>query len=111
MPPLPAPREPGPPPLRSERKEVTIAPEALTKYVRTYELRSAGTYAVTLQNGQLFFGPAASQQKMPLSLESDTVFFSKMAANVQVTFLKDATGAITGLTFRQGPMDYAGARQ
>lgn len=83
----------------------------LPQRIGTYELQSACTFLVTLENGQLMFGPAASQQKLPLSAESEAVFYSKAQANVEVTFLKNAAGEVTGLTFRQGPIDMTGVRK
>jgi len=113
VPPLPAPRAPGPGPLPSERKETAVSPEILAAYAGTYETSTvpADTIIITLENGQLMFGRPGSQQKTPLSAESETVFYSKTIGTLQVTFVKNSAGTVTGIALRQGAFDWTALRK
>jgi quinohemoprotein ethanol dehydrogenase len=105
VPPLPAPRSPGPPPLP---KIVAVAPNVLAAYVGTYELHvpsaPAGqpgiNLAVSLENGQLMLQPGGPQ-KIPLNAASETTFFT-VTPNLEIEFVKDPQGVVTHLTVRQG---------
>jgi alcohol dehydrogenase (cytochrome c) len=101
----------GPHPLPPERKEITVSPAILAAYVGSYELQPGQTLDVTVDNGQLFVAPNGNPQKLPLSAESETVFFSKAMTNVQFTFEKDDKGVVTTLVFRQGAREIRAPRK
>ena len=87
--------------IPKERKEIAVDQKILEKYVGQYELAAPKiVIGFTLENGKLF-GQVGGQSKFALSAESETVFFSK-DVNLQITFMKDAQGQTTGLTFNQG---------
>lgn len=87
--------------IPKERAEIAVDAKVLEKYVGDYELAQPKIVLVfTLENGRLF-AQLAGQSKFALAAESETVFFSKDAP-VQITFIKDANGQTTGMTFSQG---------
>ena len=94
-----APPKPAPKP----RKETAVDPKALEAYVGEYALTPAFVIAVTLEGQQLFV-QATGQSKVPVYAESDTEFFLKIV-DAQISFVKDASGAVTGLVLHQGGRD------
>jgi CubicO group peptidase (beta-lactamase class C family) len=82
-----------------ERVEVEVAEEILETYVGEYELPSL-SIVVTLEDGALFAQPAG-QGKFALYAESEVKFFLKVV-EAQVTFVKDDSGAVTGMSLHQG---------
>lgn len=86
--------------LTSERKETTLAPETLGPYVGVYEINPAVSMTITLEGNQLF-AQLTGQGKLPLFAESADHFFLKLV-DAQITFEKDAAGAVTHLVLRQG---------
>jgi hypothetical protein len=93
----------------AERKEISVSPEILAKYVGVYELQPGADVTITLEGGQLF-GQITGQQKFPLFAESETVFFLKVA-DAQNEFIKDDKGAVTHLIIRQGPNEVKAPRK
>ena len=92
----------GPRPLPPERKEVPVSPAILGTYVGSYKMQAGGqTLEITLDNGQLFAAPKGNPQKLPLSAESETVFFTKLMTNLTLTFVKDEKGVVTALVLRR----------
>ncbi len=83
-----------------ERKEIVVSLEILRKYVGSYQLLPNVVFHILLENGKLF-GQVADQQKVSLSAETETKFFSRDVA-VTITFNSDAQGKVTGMTFIQG---------
>lgn len=96
----PVPRGYAPP---VERTEIEVAPGVLEAYVGTYRLDAETELVVTLEEGRLFVEPTG-QGRYPLFAESESDFFLRVA-NVQITFTKDATGAVDGLVLHQGGRD------
>ena len=87
--------------IPKERAEIQVDQKVLEKYVGEYELTAPKiVLSFTVENGKLF-AQVGGQSKFALLAESETVFFSKDAP-VQITFIKDASGAATGMTFSQG---------
>ena len=80
----------------------------LETYVGEYELPDLGI-AITLEEGALFAEPAG-QGKFPMFPESEVKFFLR-AVNAQLTFTKDASGAVTGMLLHQGGRDQSAAKQ
>lgn len=95
--------------LPLERKEITLPPAVLQKYVGTYELAPDFNLVVTFENGQLMT-QATNQPKIPIYPESETKFFPK-AVNAEIEFLTGSKGEITGLILHQGGRDTKGTRR
>ncbi len=108
--PAEAPRPPGPMPLPSERKEVTVDPAVLAEYAGTYELMPGASIVLSVDNGRLATTFPGSPQKIPLFAESPTIFYMKMPQNVELRFVKDESGVVR-LTFRQGGQEMRAIRR
>jgi len=89
--------------LPSERKEITVAPAILEKYVGTYELMPNFDLVMTLEGGQLMT-QATGQSKFPLFAESETKFFLKVV-DAEVEFFMNEKGVVTHLILHQGGHD------
>ena len=98
--------------LPSERKEITLAPDALKKYVGTYELTfpsQSVPMAISLEDGKLL-AQLGQQRKFPIFAESETLFFYKNV-NAQLEFVKNEKGEITGLVLHQNGRDTKGVKK
>lgn len=84
-------------------KAVTVDEKTLQFYVGEYELRPGFAIAVTRSGGRLYL-KATGQPMFEFLAESPTEFF-RVAGDVRVTFLKDPTGAVTGLVLYQDGFD------
>ncbi len=89
--------------LPNERQAVVVAPEVLRTYEGVYEL--APTFAITISvvDGKLM-AQATGQDAFELHAESDSRFFLTVV-DAQVTFTRDAAGAVDGLILHQGGRD------
>jgi hypothetical protein len=72
-------------------------------YVGQYELGPGFIINVTKEDGKLM-GEAPGQPKFELFPESETKFFLT-AGNIQITFVKDEKGNVSGLVLRQNAKD------
>jgi CubicO group peptidase (beta-lactamase class C family) len=95
--------------LPAERKEITVSPAILGKYVGTYELMPNFDLVMTLEGGQLMT-QATGQQKFPLFAESETKFFLKVV-DAEVEFFKNDKGEVTNLVLHQGGHDTKGTKK
>ncbi|HEY6369991.1 MAG TPA: serine hydrolase [Candidatus Sulfotelmatobacter sp.] len=95
--------------LPSERKEVTVPPAVLEKYVGTYELMPNFNLVMTVEGGHLMT-QATGQEKFPLFAESETKFFLKVV-DAEVEFIKNDTGEVTQIILHQGGQDMKGTRK
>ena len=86
--------------LPKERKEITLDPKVLGKYVGEYQIGTNIVIAISLEDGKLL-GQLAGQTKFVLLPESETQFFSR-DVNAQITFTLDTEGSVTGFTLHQG---------
>jgi hypothetical protein len=93
----------------AERKEITVSPALLTKYVGTYELRPGFDLVITLEGDKLI-SQATGQGKVQLFAETDTKFFLKVT-DAQVEFLLDSNGAVGSLMLHQGPTEIKAPRK
>lgn len=102
--------DPGIPlrPLPKVRKEIAVDPAILDRYVGRYELSPAFAIEIMREGNQLT-AQATGQGKLPLSAESETEFFFR-GVDAQISFTKDAAGAVTGLVLHQGGRDTPGRR-
>ena len=89
----------------SERKEITLAPDALKPYVGRYDTDQApGMHLdITLEKVHLE-AQLSGQPKFPIFAESPTRFFWKVV-DAQIDFAKDASGKVTGGTLHQAGRD------
>jgi CubicO group peptidase (beta-lactamase class C family) len=95
--------------LTSERKEVSVQPDTLAKYVGTYELSPKFSIVITLDGSQLM-AQATSQPKFRIFPESDTKFFYKVV-DAQLEFFKNDQGQITHLVLHQHGQDIDGVKK
>ncbi|MBI3568348.1 MAG: serine hydrolase [Gemmatimonadetes bacterium] len=95
-----------PPKLRTA---IVVAPEVLDRYVGDYELTPAFHIVVT-RDGAALWGQPSGQDKVQLWPETETDFFIKVV-DAQVTFTKDATGAVTGLVLHQNGANLPGKKK
>jgi serine-type D-Ala-D-Ala carboxypeptidase/endopeptidase len=95
------------PPPR-ERKAIEVDPALLEACVGEYELSPELTITVTRAGGRLY-ERATGQAQFELFAESPTDFFLKMG-DIQITFVKDATGVVTRLVVHQNGRDRSARR-
>jgi CubicO group peptidase (beta-lactamase class C family) len=95
--------------LTSERKEITLPPQALERYAGSYTFRPGLDMVVTVENGRLMtqLGP---QPKVPIFPESATTFFARVV-DAQIEFKIDTAGKVTALVLRQGPANIEAPRK
>ena len=75
--------------------EVKVGENVLKQYVGTYEFDPQHHLTITLENRRLYIeGPNNNLPKTPLSPESNTKFFLKIAG-VEIDFIKEANGKVT----------------
>lgn len=86
--------------LPKERKAIAVSPQILDKYVGEYQLSPTIIFTISKEDNRLMLSIVA-QPKMEIFAESETEFFLK-TVDAQITFVKDATGNVTQLLFRQG---------
>jgi hypothetical protein len=88
----------------SERKEIKLTEKVLKTYVGEYQMGPDRILTVTLKDGYLW-GQPTGQDARQMFPETQTVFFLKDIP-YEVTFKKDAKGAVTGMSMRQdgGPV-------
>lgn len=84
-----------------ERKAVAVDSAVLDKYVGEYKFQQPSTtIVITNENGKLF-QKRNTEAKFEMFAESDTKFFLKNE-DIQLTFVKNTLGAVTGLVVHQG---------
>ena len=86
-----------------ERKPVAVDENVLQGYVGEYELRPDFTLTVTRSGGRLYM-KATGQPMFEYVAASATEFF-RTAGDIRITFLKDPSGAVTGLVLYQDGFD------
>lgn len=91
------------------RVKVSLDPSVLAKYVGTYDLTPTNYLIFTVDGNQLF-GAMNQQGKTPVFPESETRFFLR-SADVEIDFVKDGQGQVTGLVVHQKGEDQKGVRR
>lgn len=81
------------------KKEIAVNAKIYETYAGQYELAPNFIFTVTVENGKLMV-QATGQPSAELFPESETQFFLRVV-DAQITFVKDAKGAVTGLILRQ----------
>lgn len=94
--------------LQSERKEITLDPKVLARYVGAYQMAPGVNMLVTLENNQLF-SKLGNQGALPIFPESETMFFYK-AVDAQIEFPKDGQEKASQLTLHQNGRDQVAKR-
>ena len=84
----------------SERAAIVLPPDVLSQHVETYELQPPMQIDVKVQDG-LLIAVAAGNPPVQLVAEAADKFFIR-EIGAEVTFNRDATGALVGPTFVQG---------
>jgi CubicO group peptidase (beta-lactamase class C family) len=92
------PLAPKPAPVK-QRVAITLPADSLSPYVGTYQAGPGLTLEVTFADGILSVQPSG-QQKLRLWPETATDFFVK-EADVQFTFVRDASGKVTTIVIHQ----------
>src|SRR5215472_8090745 len=93
------------------RKEITLDPQTLTRYVGAYQMGEANgpVMLVTVENNQLYT-KLGNQQAIPVYPESKTMFFPKVV-DAEIEFAKDdGKGRPTQLILHQNGRDLACVR-
>ncbi len=101
-----APRKGGATP---EHTAVELSPEALAQYPGSYAMGQGMTLEVTLGNGQLA-AQLTGQPSFPIYAEAPDKFFYRVV-DAQITFERNAAGAVTGLVLHQGGQRIEAKRQ
>jgi CubicO group peptidase (beta-lactamase class C family) len=95
--------------LQSERKEITLDPKVLNRYVGVYQLAPGTNMMITLDNNQLV-SQMTGQGPVPLFPQSETMFFPKVV-DAQLEFSgSDAQGRATLMTLHQNGRDLPAKR-
>lgn len=89
--------------LPDERAAVAVSPETLRAYEGVYDLAPDFALTLTVTDGKLMV-QATGQQAFELLAESTDAFFLR-DPDAQVTFTRDASGAIQGLVLHQNGRD------
>jgi CubicO group peptidase (beta-lactamase class C family) len=90
--------------LTTERKEITVDPKALGRYVGAYKMPGGVDMVITLDNRQLI-SKLGAQPPIAIFPESETAFFLK-TIDAQLEFSKDASQ----VTLHQNGRDQVGKR-
>ena len=92
-----------------QHKETTVPANTLARYVGTYQMPANAEMSVTLDGNQLK-AQLTGQPAFPIFAESETLFFYKVV-EATLEFQKDASGAVTAVRLRQGPIDSLAPRK
>jgi len=93
----------------TQHKEITLPADTLARYVGTYQMPGSAELSVTLEGNQLK-AQLTGQPAFPIFAESETLFFFKVV-EATLEFQKDATGAVTAVRLRQGPINSVAPRK
>lgn len=86
--------------LASERKEIALPADVLARYAGVYQADGGPPLVVAVDGGQLALRPN-NDRPIPLLAESERMFFIR-DLNIQVEFVRDASGAVTEFITHQG---------
>ncbi len=102
---LPLAPKPAPVP---QRTAIELAPDVLARYVGKYQLAPNFILDISVRDGALHVQPTG-QPMLRLWPESETRFFLK-EVDAQISFERDAAGAVTGAVLHQNGRDVPGKR-
>ena len=83
----------------AKQTEIQLPVETLRQYVGEYQLAPTFLLTVKLVDGHLIT-QATGQPEIPIYARTETTFFPKVI-EAEITFEKDPTGKVTGLTLSQ----------
>ncbi len=92
----------------SPQKEVSVSKDILKNYVGTYQLSPTSNMVITLEGSKLM-AQVPGAAKLQLLASSETKFTPK-GVDAEIEFVKNETGEISHLLFRQGGNEMKGAR-
>lgn len=95
--------------LPSERRAVALSPDALKAYEGVYNLAPTFALTISVVDGKLM-AQATGQPAFALTAEAEDAFFLT-AIDAQITFTRNAAGAVEGLVLHQGGRDMPAKRQ
>ena len=95
--------------LASERKAITLAPEALTAYAGSYDISPTFGFTVTVEGGKLI-AQATRQPPLELFAEKPDHFFFR-AVDAQLVFTRDAAGTVNGAILHQNGREMPAKRK
>jgi D-alanyl-D-alanine-carboxypeptidase/D-alanyl-D-alanine-endopeptidase len=96
-------------PAPAEHIEIAVSAEILETYVGDYTLAPNFSIKVRTEDGALF-AQATDQPNTQIYPESENEFFYKVV-DAQITFEKDDSGNVTGLTLHQNGADMPAPKQ
>ena len=91
--------------LNSERKEITLPPATLSKYVGEYALSPTAAMTIAL-DGERLTAQLTGQGRNPIFPQTDTLFFLKVV-DAQIEFAADGSS----LVLHQGGRDIKASRR
>jgi hypothetical protein len=95
--------------LMTERKEITLDPKQLSRYVGAYQMQGGPAMLITLEGNQLV-SKLGNQSPVPIFPESPTLFFLKVV-DAQLEFAMDGPQGNAGqLTLHQNGRDITAKR-
>lgn len=86
--------------LPSERRAVALSPEVLKAYEGVYNLAPTFALTISVVDGKLM-AQATGQPAFALTAEAQDAFYLT-AVDAQITFTRNAAGAVEGLVLHQG---------
>ena len=92
--------------LISEKKEITLPPSVIARYVGEYEFSNGQKMTARLDGGHLVLQTAGAPA-LTLLAESETRFFIR-DRNLQIEFVRDTAGTVTELVVSQGTLQERG---
>ncbi|WBT07071.1 serine hydrolase [Brevundimonas vesicularis] len=95
--------------LPSERRAVALSPEVLKAYGGVYNLAPTFALTISVVDGKLM-AQATGQPAFELTAEAEDAFYLT-AVDAQITFTRNADGAVEGLVLHQGGRDMPAKRQ
>jgi len=95
--------------LASERRAVALSPDVLKAYEGVYNLAPTFALTVSVVDGKLM-AQATGQPAFALTAEAEDAFYLT-SVDAQITFTRDAAGAVEGLILHQGGRDMPAKRQ
>ncbi len=91
------------------RTEIELAAEVLAQYVGVYELASGFDLTLRVDGGQVT-AQATGQGAFPIFAETEDRFFARVV-DIEIEFVRDAGGEVSGLVLQQGPVRTEAARK
>ncbi|KIC59704.1 beta-lactamase [Brevundimonas nasdae] len=95
--------------LPSERRAVALSPEVLKAYEGVYNLAPTFALTISVVDGKLM-AQATGQPAFALTAEAEDAFYLT-AVDAQITFTRNAAGAVEGLVLHQGGRNMPAKRQ